>query len=1209
MHLLSEQSPTQYHWLLLQSDLGGGLPQIKIWTMFYPELPEDKSLPFLFPDDPPRSYAAQLLQAAESDFGIVDSYKQPVGLGRYNPNYMRVEQDFLRTFLGSKKQPEDERLVNAGLLSRISPSRSSLEFWEFRLLNSYRFLRHQARADISGGMSARLWDNYILKLMMNVTKTRTMSQAGPEEAELVESALNSNLQRVQRGSLLKLDRIRFWKEAGSWKYSEIVSLCRAGLPKELRPSIWSELFGLAGTRNPGFEESKHTKYREYITKSQSADSVVYRQMERDVLDIAKSTDQLHTERAGVLRVAKAYYAWCLDENRRPDESGGSRQSFYGIYAQCLKRVGYFKGIMHLTQKVWQLFPETEAFWCVVGFARALPYVFQSRDVMTGQLSWSHKLMLLAISTVIEKQYPDMYRAVLRHGLPIEYYVSDKLFTMLSTVYPTETLLRLYDIIALEAASEAPIRAAWVLVTGCIMLFTLNEPYVRAARSAEEIELLVDNTGINNLSTQKIVEMTCELSGRLFATYNPGWQRLLAVVIGKEDSVVGMELAWTKKANELDARYGKVKELNGEVSRLLQRIRAARCGGNGVHDDSDWMSKFVKDFSRYCNESARSEVADRLFLYVYKCCNVGPDVSSGRVLFSPNDKQIIYIAPDGTVNQMLESSGKAETVQILIPDVGCCEIDVRNYESDMPIAIDEALFKSKPSAASSCAGKDGPKYEVAVQHRGQTPQPFVSVVLLVSTKEKGEVDEAYKFIKKTMTYESKIVFAPREEALRKQVTGSVEKEKESIDRRFLGAGLQSVYLSDLTGPQSEDSTNDKLALRRLMSSLLGRETDPEAEELSRQAHDTFAKYYDGRLPLKRVLVSLIASAALTAYDKLSLCYDICSALSGVSHSLLLRDAIELMQLLYELHLIYIPAECLPHLVEHVMTSGGVNLITDAFLLSKGVDSGRALQFMHTTGGSALDKDAILRATRNVQEAFARYWELWGYKQVFASGPHSFCGTLNTVLGGYQKRPARGGPYRLVICYKHRGQAFYKELEYDKAERLVIAETRTEERRALLTANRNNLSFVGERIHMTKDEFIARVNRLPILTELMRIHVSLRSELAAKHPLIGLTINLEREKRVAAVVRFSQTQSSANCSYDAKGTLSIQLGPVHMEDLLAEIKSQVIDAIAETQNGILPSEHCEALDVAKYLNDALQFFDRSGQPLDDYERLAEGHVMII
>ncbi len=259
------------------------------------------------------------------------------------------------------------------------------------------------------------------------------------------------------------------------------------------------------------------------------------------------------------------------------------------------------------------------------------------------------------------------------------------------------------------------------------------------------------------------------------------------------------------------------------------------------------------------------------------------------------------------------------------------------------------------------------------------------------------------------------------------------------------------------------------------------------------------------------------------------------------------------------------------------------------------------------------------TVNVQEAFARNWELWGNKQVFASDPHSFCGSLVTVLGGYKRRPKKGGPYRLVICYKHKGQAYYKELEYDAAEKLVLTATSTDERRTLLMANRNNLSFVGERIRMTKDEFISRINKLPLLTELMRLHSSIKSSLSMKH-MANFAVSIVHERRKVATVQFRPREhdefeapattpgsEKATFKYDA-GVLLIQLPFASREDLFAEVKTRILDAIQGILNDIMANdpraEIPEALDPSKYLNHALQFFDERG-PLDDYERL-EGHV---
>lgn len=320
MNLIDEQCSTKYHWLLLKNDLANTLPQIKFWTMF---IPSDKVIPGLNPDDPVTNYGEQLLKKAENSMEIVDSYKQPVFLGTLNPNYMRVEQDFITGFNETKGVSPDEQILSKMLFTKFNPKRFIFESWQYKLMNAYRYLRQQVRANIFANMASYLWDNYLIKLMINVTKMKTMISEGQEQAEKNEAEIVKHLKGAQ-GTLLKFDRILIWKEAGSWKYSDLVALCKLGIPKELRPPIWSELLGITGPKEQNLAEEKHQKYLYYVKKSQEQDSIVYQQMEQDVLDITKlnctklsNEILLSAERAGVLKVAKAYYIWCMEENAKP----------------------------------------------------------------------------------------------------------------------------------------------------------------------------------------------------------------------------------------------------------------------------------------------------------------------------------------------------------------------------------------------------------------------------------------------------------------------------------------------------------------------------------------------------------------------------------------------------------------------------------------------------------------------------------------------------------------------------------------------------------------------------------------------------------------------------------------------------------------------------------------------------------------------------
>ena len=50
---------------------------------------------------------------------LLTTYKQPVILGTLNPNYMRVEQDFVTGFLETKGITADEQILSKMLFTKI----------------------------------------------------------------------------------------------------------------------------------------------------------------------------------------------------------------------------------------------------------------------------------------------------------------------------------------------------------------------------------------------------------------------------------------------------------------------------------------------------------------------------------------------------------------------------------------------------------------------------------------------------------------------------------------------------------------------------------------------------------------------------------------------------------------------------------------------------------------------------------------------------------------------------------------------------------------------------------------------------------------------------------------------------------------------------------------------------------------------------------
>lgn len=1198
--LVSLENPTKYHWLMLNSATITNLPQIKIWTKF---ISVDTSAPEPPASSPVEGYGMSLLQKAGNENNVKDCYNQYVFMGNYNPNYMRVEQDLSAKLLENKAVSYDEQILSRILFEKINSKRPVVEYWQYKLLNAYRYLRQQARANVFLNMSNNLWDEYLARLMMSVTQSKSRVQESAKENEIINSST------VIKGSLLRFDRLRVWKEAGSWKYSELVALCKLGIPKELRPSIWSELFGLAKTKGFLDEEAKAAKYYYYIEKSRLQDSLVYNQMEQDILDITLTSKinqsdslLLHNERATVLKIAKAYYAWCLDENSR---KYGKKQTSYG----------YFKGVLHILQKISRVYDESETFWCIIGFARSLPYFFEVQDVMKGSLAWSHKKLMLMISTIVEVRFKEIYKAILRYELPIEYYLADKLSNLLSTVFSTEILMRFYDLVALEAASGSQTRSMWIIITGCIFLLATNEVYIRSARSSEEIELIINNTGINCLHAQKIIEKVYQLSNELFSFYNPTFEALLYVLTSNSETAVGAEYAWTQKCRELDIRYQKVKELNGKVDEIINRLRFIGQEEEKKGEETDCIKMFVGHFCSFYNSNMSKEVPSTIFIYFSKAYNLDSEVPFINIAHG-DQKENLDMISDGTIDQVVElqASSLDNIIYISAQGKGFYEhmLDLREFATDIPITLNKTLI--------SC--------EEDTLCQATTPQPFISFVILITTKQEGSVDDAFKSLKQSLATKSQIILPKRKETKQKEMLDSVVNTKKKLNSLYNEAGMQSISEED----KPLDPKNDMLALQHffaLVQKDISEESalrNPEFTALVEKTYDMLASYNCKKVPLRRFVISLITASELTVEEKAGFYYDIYTSMSGGGFPFLLDELIELIQLLYELHVTPIPLERIPAIVEAVMTDEGINKITNAYLLSKNVDISEELMKIHR---SEEDKDSlkILVVTAMVQREFMKFCDLSGQRQVFAGDELSLFGNLNKILGGYIARPKNGGPYTLVICFKYKGNVTYKTFSYDEKEILICWNSKEAPNKlfSLLKSNSQNLSFAGERLKLTKDDFITRFKKLPLLSEIMRMNISLTGKLKTKTK-TDLILEVIHENKAIVTIDFDSnmanepietqrpshltiTQDAPNEEnlkfYSKDGRFFISLPAAHKEDLLAEIKTRTLEAIQKMTSIILQTDPKAtippALDPNIYLNNSLQFFSET-TPFDDYTRLS-------
>ena len=401
---------------------------------------------------------------------------------------------------------------------------------------------------------------------------------------------------------------------------------------------------------------------------------------------------------------------------------------------------------------------------------------------------------------------------------------------------------------------------------------------------------------------------------------------------------------------------------------------------------------------------------------------------------------------------------------------------------------------------------------------------------------------------------------------------------------------------------------------------------DIKNLAEKVYKAFSKVYPGKLPLKRVIVSLISASHLTVNEKLSYFYELYTSLNkNTKKCFLLDDIIELIQLLCELHLVYIPPEYIPHLTEQLILKNGINEITRCYLISRDAKVEEVLK--DGNGLSKVDKRIAVDVTANVKMTFNKCWDIWGHKQVFTEDPNSFCYILKNVLGGASVMPTGPKPYRLIICYRHNGVGFYKELQYNASGIIVGYKNNSDEMTNLLASSRNNFSFVGEQIIMSEEEFATRIGKIPLLTEMMRLQISSEVTKSSHMTPIGFTVEVMDGYTPIAQVTFDYNNDPLEEEKNDFGVEETKGGdikynfrstPCEITDYCAyrgnnaaAIKERIITAIRTAiqmkeimhDYGKIPSKLNPS-----YLNTSLQLFNNNEEPLDDLDQIVKLFINI-
>jgi hypothetical protein len=369
----------------------------------------------------------------------------------------------------------------------------------------------------------------------------------------------------RRSGMFSLDRIKIWQNRDCWKFADLWTLCQLGIPSDIRPKIWCEMFKIDliyQEYEDDKENIKISRYLRYLEYVSFKDCASFQQLESDIkalkLSVAPPTPQgiqkQQQEKNFLMRILKAYIVWTFYQKERkycklfipytlnPSTINSSSRLFLRItslHSEINSNNVRRKCILVFN---W-LCPES-----AILFSNRFHFFFSNFLIISQTIgdeptstanSKGHKLLINVVRNILEIKYSEIYKKLESFNIPIEYYFYEEMCNLFSTLFPTKTLLRIYDLIALEAGSEDPLRASWIIISLIILLFTLNKPLIMKSRSAKEVKFIIANTSIHHLSRQNLIKNIKQMNSTLF-TSKHSFREYTQFLLGSANTVHGIE---------------------------------------------------------------------------------------------------------------------------------------------------------------------------------------------------------------------------------------------------------------------------------------------------------------------------------------------------------------------------------------------------------------------------------------------------------------------------------------------------------------------------------------------------------------------------------------------------------------------------------------------------------------------------------------------
>lgn len=253
---------------------------------------------------------------------------------------------------------------------------------------------------------------------------------------------------------------------------------------------------------------------------------------------------------------------------------------------------------YIIQRLLSIFTEDRAFWIFV----AMMHKIKDRIGIDQSLMLDRKGMFRLISACLsshaKQMMPNLYSKFTEIGLSIDFFMYDKLSCLFATCFPSDTLLRLWDLIFLELSSPMDggvSKGLGYIISTCLYLLRVNEAQIMLANTPDQLAVALENSSSTKFNTEEIMNDIYEMNTHNFVSGNWFSRRLSSISKSFGDAASYLDNARISFEEDLDLVFEKVMRENKVVWELLHPE-----DDKEVLDYTDWVGEKSSILSKFKN---------------------------------------------------------------------------------------------------------------------------------------------------------------------------------------------------------------------------------------------------------------------------------------------------------------------------------------------------------------------------------------------------------------------------------------------------------------------------------------------------------------------------------------------------------------------------------------------------------------------------------